>query len=266
VNLIRGNSILVFAMWFTAAAFLFPVPGMAQEVIRGEFKLSQEVRWENSVLPKGDYVFFVEPNRWPFAVRVEQQGGGFSGMFIPEDVLRPGRQGKTGIVVGSMGNDTYVMSLRLQELGEELDFLAPVAEMEKLPGDPMYGPATEAASAQAAEYLTIINPNHEKISPEEAEKVYLRACEVVEQQINVRAPIRPRVILRLGATDNVLRYPMLEIHLKKWDQYRFADAVVELALHNQNKVTPEQRVRLGNAAVNEAGATINVCELKACAN
>jgi hypothetical protein len=266
VNLIRGNSIFVLAVWFTAAAILLPLPGRAQEVIRGQFRLSQEVLWEDAVLPMGDYDFFVEPNRWPFAVRVEQLGGGFSGMFIPEDVLRPGRQGHTGIVVGRMGNDTYVMSLRLQELGEELDFSAPVTEMEKRPGDSIDGDESGAPAPQAAKYVTIINPNHERISPEEAERVYLRACEVVEQQFNARAPIRPRVILRLGSNGNVLRFPMLEIHLKKWDQYRFADAVVELAIHNQNKVTPEQRVRLGNAAVNEAGATINICELKACRN
>jgi hypothetical protein len=266
VNLIRGNYIFVFAMWVTAATTLFPAAGRAQEVIRGEFRLSQVVRWENSVLPMGDYIFFVEPNRWPFEVRVEQQGGDFSGMFMPVDILRPGRQGTTGIVVGRRGNDTYVMSLRLQELGEELDFSAPVMELEKQPGDLIDGYGTGAPSAQAAEYLTIINPNHEKISPEEAERVYLRACEVVEQQFNTRNPVRPRVILRLGANGNVLRYPLLEIHLKKWDPYRFAHAVVELALHNQAKVTPEQRIRLSNAAVNEAGATVSICELKVCAN
>jgi hypothetical protein len=57
---------------------------------------------------------------------------------------------------------------------------------------------------------------------------------------------------------------MREIQLKKWDEYRFADAVVELALHDM--VPPEERVRLSDAAVHEAGATINICELKACVN
>jgi hypothetical protein len=57
---------------------------------------------------------------------------------------------------------------------------------------------------------------------------------------------------------------MGEIELKKWDEYRFADAVVDLALHDL--VTPEVRVKLGNTAVREAGATVNVCDLKACVN
>jgi hypothetical protein len=264
VNLVRGNSIIVFAILVTSATIIFPMAGRAQEVVRGEFSLSQEVRWENSVLPMGDYVFFVEPNLWPFEVRVEQKGGGFSGMFIPEDMLRPGRQGSTGIVLGRAGTDTYVMSLRLQEQGEELDFSAPVTKVEKQPVDPIHGYETGASSPQAAEYLTIINPNHEKISPEEIEKIYLRACEAVEKEFNPPTPIRPRLILRLGANGNVLRYPMQEIQLKKWDEYRFADAVVELALHD--KVTPEERVRLSNAAIRQAGATINICELKACVN
>jgi hypothetical protein len=264
VNLIRGKSIFVLAVCVMAGTSLFPVAGKAQEVIRGEFRLTQEVHWENSVLPKGDYVFFVEPNRWPFAVRVEQEGGSFSGLFIPQDLLRPGRPGKTGIVVGTMGNDTYVLSLQLKELGEELDFSSPATEALKQPVDPTPGDKTGASSSrQAAEYLTIINPNHEKVSPEEIDKVYLRACEAAEKEFNRPTPIRPRLILRLGANGNVLRSPMQEVQLKKWDEYRFADAVVQLALHD--KVTPEQRVRLSNAAINEAEATINICELKACA-
>ena len=264
MNLIRGKSIFVFAVCVMAGTILFPVAGKAQEVVRGEFRLTQEVHWENSVLPMGDYVFFVEPDHWPFAVRVEQEGGGFSGLFIPQDLLRPGRPGKTGIVVGTMGNDTYVMSLQLRELGVELDFSLPVTEALKQPGDPTPGDKTGASSSRAAEYLTILNPNHEKVSPEEIEKVYLRTCEAVEKELNRPTPIRPHLILRLGANGNVLRSPMQEVQLKKWDEYRFADAVVQLALHD--KVTPEQRVRLSNAAISEAEATINICELKACVN
>jgi hypothetical protein len=72
------------------------------------------------------------------------------------------------------------------------------------------------------------------------------------------------LILRLGAENNVLRYPMREIQLKKWDEYRFADAVVEVAL--EGMVSKEDRVRLSNTAVNAAAATVNICELKTCGN
>jgi hypothetical protein len=264
VNLVRGYSIIVIAILAFAEIMVFPMPGRAQEVLRGEFSLPQEARWGNSVLPMGDYVYFVDSTRWPAEVRVEQKAGGFSGMFIPQALLRPGRQGNTGITLRTVGNDTYVMSLHLQGLGEDLDFSAPGTEVEMQPGDAIHEHETGVSSPRGAGYLTILNPNHEKISPEEAEKVYLRACEAVEKEFNRPTPIRPRLLLRLGASDNMLRYPMREIQLKKWDEYRFADAVVDLALHD---IVPlEERVKLGNTAVHEAGATVNVCELKACVN
>lgn len=264
MNLVRGNSIILFVIIVIVEVIIFPIHGRAQQVLRGEFSLSQEVRWENSVLPMGDYVYYVESNRWPAVVRVEQKGGGFSGMFIPQALLRPGKQGNVGIVLGAIGNDSYVMSLRLQDLGGELDFSVPSGEKAEQPSEPIPGHDAGASSAQMGEHLTILNPNHEKISLEEAEKVYLRACEAVEKEFNRAAPIRPQLILRLGSGNNVLRYPMREIQLKKWDEYRFADAVVDLALHDM--LPPDERARLGNAAVREAGATVNVCELKACVN
>jgi len=266
VNLVRGNFTVVLALLIIVFITIFPVPGRAQEVVRGEFSLSQEVRWGNSVLPMGDYVYFVDSNRWPAEVRVEQKRGGFTGMFIPQALLRPGKQGGSGIVLRSVGNDTYVKSLHLQELGAELDFSAPGAEAEDRPADSLDARATSVSSSSsgASEYITILNPTHEKISLEEVGKVYLRACEAVEKEFNRPTPIRPRLILRLGTGNNLLRYPMLEIQLKKWDGYRFADAVVDLAIHDM--LPPEEKVRLGNSAVHEAGATVNVCELKACVN
>ena len=264
MNVARGNSIIVVVILLIAGIIVFPIQGRAQQVVRGEFSLSQEVRWENSVLPMGDYVYFVDSTRWPALVRVEQKGGGFSGMFVPHALLRPGKQGNVGIVLGAAGSDTYVMSLRLQELGGELDFPAPGAEEGKQTTDSIHGNEIGVSSSRAGEYLTILNPNHEKISAEEAEKVYLRACEAVEKEFNRATPIRPHLILRLGASGNLLRYPMREIQLKKWDEYRFADAVVELALHEM--VPPEERIKLSDTAVHEAGATVNICELKACVN
>ncbi len=266
MNLVRGNSIFVFIISVLIELVIFPMPGGAQQVVRGEFNLSRQVRWGNSVLPMGEYNYFVDSNHWPAVVRVEQGGGGFSGVFIPQALLRPGRKGSDGIVLGDAGKDAYVMSLDLPGLGEELDFSAPGAgaDEEKRAANP--APANEAgvSYSSALEYLTILNPNHEKISPEEAAKVYLRACEVVEKEFNRATPIRPRLLLRLGANDNVLRYPMREIQLKKWDEFRFADAVVDIALHEM--VPPEERIKLGNTAVRNAGSTVNVCELKACVN
>ena len=264
MNLIRGISIIVFAILIITVTAIFPVPGAAQQILRGEFSLARKVRWGDSVLPMGDYMYFVEPNPWPPAVRVEQKDGSFIGVFIPQTMVRPGRKGKSGITLGAKGSDSYVMSIHLPDLAGDLDFPAPGTESGKEPDEGTHAQESGPSTSKAMQYLTIINPNHEKISPEEVERVYLKACELVENEFKRSTPIRPRLLLRVGADGNKLQYPMGEIRLKKWDEYRFADAVVDLALHDM--VSTEERVRLGDAAVHEAGATVNVCELKACVN
>jgi hypothetical protein len=264
VNLIRGNFIIFFAILVFAVMAVFSVPCRAQEVISGGFNLSREVRWQNSVLPMGDYVYFIDPNHSPVMVRVEQKGGRFSGVFIPQAFLRPGKQVNSGIFTAHIGDDAYVIAFQLQELGGELEFSIPDAEADKEAPNQIHVPESSPSSVLAHGYLTIVNPNHEKISLEEAEKVYLKVCEVIEREFHRPAPIRPRLVLRLGASNNVLRYPMGEIQLKKWDQYRFADGVLELAVHAM--LPPEERTRLSNTAVSQAGSTVNVCELKACVN
>jgi hypothetical protein len=185
-------------------------------------------------------------------------------VFIPQAFVRPGKQISSGIFTVHFGDAVYVQTLRLQELEGELDFSVPDAGAEKERTNPGHEPESSAASVVGRGYLTIVNPNHEKMSVEEAEKVYLRVCEAVEREFHRSAPVRPRLVLRLGAGDNVLRYPMGEIQLRKWDQYRFADGVLDLAMHSM--LPPDEKTRLSNAAVTEAGSTVNVCEMKACVN
>jgi len=267
VKQIRGNSLVVYAIPVILVTALFPGCGWSQQqgqVVAGEFSLSREVHWGNSVLPMGDYIYYVDSSSWPTVVRVQQKDGAFSGMFIPLTLLKPGNPSKSGIVISTIGNDTYVKGLYLKDGAGEFGFSMPVAETETQPAPRVYAQETSASLARAAQYMTIFNPNRDKIPVEEIERVYLRACEAVEKEYNRPAPIRPRLILRLGAESNVLRYPMREVQLKKWDEYRFADAVVELALHEM--VSREDRNRLRNTAVSEAGATVNVCELKDCVN
>ena len=264
MNLIRGNTIILFAILAIAEIAAIPVPGRAQAVVSGEFNLSREVRWENSVLPVGDYVYFVDSSRSPFLVRVEKKGGGFSGVFIPQAFLRPGTKSSSGIFTGHIGNYAYVISFQAQELGGELEFSVPDTEAEKEAAERIQVPDPNHSSSRALGYVTILNPNHEKISLDEVEKVYLRVCETIEGEFHRPTSIRPRLILRLGASADVLRNPMGEIQLKKWDQYRFADGVLELAMHSA--LPPEERARLSDIAVHAAAATVSVCELKACTN
>lgn len=268
MNLVRVNSILAFFIVVIIKAVIFPVSGFAQNVVRGDFKLPHDVRWENSVLPAGDYVYFVDIGRRPILVRVEQKGGGFSGVFVPDGYLKPGKPGESGgLALGGYGDDSYVISLRLQGMAGDLYF-GPPDSYEASSGET--AKTTEAPqetvpwTARTLGNLTILNPNHEKVSIEEAEKVYLRVCEAIEREFHRVTPVRPRLVVQLGAGDNVLRYPIGEILLKKWDKYRFADGVVDLAMHYL--LPPDERERLSDAAVHAAGSVVDVCELKACAN
>jgi hypothetical protein len=276
VKPIRGNFLVVYAfpVILLFVTVLFPGRGWAQQeqqnqqVLSGEFSLSQEVHWENSVLPMGDYVYYADSSHWPAVVRVQGKDGDFSGTFIPAILLRPGESGKTRLMLSKFGKDIYITGLYLHGAAGEFSFSIPPLATENNPENQSSGRAHlqegSARLSRAAEYLTIINPNRDKVSAEEIERVYLSACEAVEKEYNRHAPLRPRLILRLGTDNNTLRFPMREIQLKKWDERRFADAVIDVALHDM--VSQEDRVRLSNTAVSAAEATVNVCELKACVN
>jgi hypothetical protein len=264
VNLLRGDSVVVYAILIIIHFIFFPGPGRAQGFVSGEFKLSQEVRWENSVLPMGEYEYSVDSRKSPSVVHVQQKNGGFSAVFTPRSFLRDERQGSSGLGLASAGNETYVTSISLQKLGGQFIFSAPGNAPEKARGDAVEANGAEIAPRQTLKYLSVVNPHREKVPDDEAENVYLKACEAVEKEFGRRVPIRPRVILRVGAGENILPFKTREILLKKWDEVRFADAVVDLALYDM--VPAEERLKLSNSAIHRAGATASVCELKSCKN
>ena len=265
MNLVRLFRFFVFAGLILMEVALIPINGKAQSITRGEFRLPHEVRWENSILPTGDYVYFVDANKWPAVVRVEQKGGAFSAVFVAEGMVRPVKHNDSGLSMEDHGKGAHVVSLYMRGEAGELFFHEPDADGEKPPDSEDRGEGGDVGpSIRKLGYLTILNPNREKLPVDAVERVYLRVCEAIEHQFNRSTPIRPRIVVRLGSADNVLRYPMGEIQLKKWDEYRFADAVLDLAIHEI--LPPEERVRLSNTAVHEAGSTVTVCELKGCSN
>lgn len=264
MNLLRGDSVVVYAILVIVNFILFPGSGRAQGFVSGEFKLSQEVRWEDSVLPMGEYEYSVDSRKSPSLVHVQQKDGSFSAVFTPHSFLRRGEQGGNGLALTTAGDETYVTSISLQKLGGELIFSSPSNALENAPADSFGTDGAGTAPPQTLKYLSVVNPHREKVPDDEAENVYLKACEAVENEFGRPVPIRPRVILRLGAGENILHFKTREILLKKWDEVRFADAVVDLALYDM--VPAEERLKLSNSAIHRAGATVSVCELKSCKN
>ena len=266
MNLVRANSFFVLfyrlAILALAGWISFPKSSWTQGFVSGEFNLPKKVRWADTALAAGDYEYFVESSRWPFTVRVEQKGGEFKGVFTPASFLRRDGIEDGGVILTTVGSETYVTSIRLPSLGGEIFFPAPGSTADGLNTEALAVRAPNPSAVDNREYLTILNPRHEKFSAERAEEVYLRACEVVQREFNRPVPIRPRLTLRLGAGENVLRYPTREILLKKWDEYRFADAVVDIVLFDM--VPRDERLKLGNIAITTARSTVSVCELKDC--
>jgi hypothetical protein len=264
VKSIRGISGVVFAILVVSGWGGFPSSLHAQASAGGTFRLAQSVHWGSSVLPTGEYAYSVESAGWPNIVRVSQVGGSFTGVFLPRTTSQDGESGSKGIVLARIGEEMFVSSLRVEERGLVLNFSPPNADTVVARPDATRTQYISITKDPAMGYFTIFNPGGEKVSYSEAEKVYLAACETIEREFNRSTPIRPRLTVHLHSTENNLHYPDRDLRLARWDKNKFAEAVVELVLHDM--ISPEDRQRLTKMAVAQAGATVSLCELKNCAN
>jgi hypothetical protein len=262
VRLIRSVSAGVFAILAMGGITGGPNSVHAQGAAGGEFRLSQSVHWGNTVLPTGRFSYSVESGVAPTVVRVSQIGGSFTGSFLPQTLSEGSDFNPAGIVVARIGEEMFVTSLRLKERGLVLNFSAPNAEMNPPPPDRTPARQITISKSPTQGFFTFLNLGSEKVSYGEIEKVYLAVCEAIEREYSRSTPIRPRLILHLGASQNLLRYSDREVRLTKWDRYRFADAVVDIALREM--ISPEDKLRLSNLAVAQASATVSLCELKNC--
>lgn len=264
VKSIRGIAVVVYAILAVVGMIGFPFYVHAQASAGGQFKLSQSVHWGSAVLPTGEYTYSVESGSGMTVVRVQQIGGRFTGFFVPKTSSEGGDSGLRGIAVAQIGEEMFVTSLRVEERGLVLNFSPPGEETVVLRPDATRTEYVSVTKDPALGYFTIFNPGGEKISYSEAEKVYLAACETIEKEFNRTTPIRPRLTVHLHSTENNLHYPDRDLRLARWDKNMFAEAVVELALHDM--FSAEDRQRLTKLAVAQAGASVSVCELKDCTN
>jgi hypothetical protein len=262
VNPFRG--VFVFVVLALAGMNFFSGAACAQNLAQGEFTISQSTHWGNSILPVGNYHYSVETDTSPASVHVWQKGGGFSAVFIPHSVKGENSRGQTEIVLQQVGDTMYVSSVHVREMSAVLNFPAPLANENTDNSDADHFQETGEPEAGSSELFKVVNPGHLPVSIAEAERVYLNVCRMIEAEFSRIEPVRPRLTLHLGAERNLVRYPSREIMLKKWDEMQFAQAVVEIALHEL--VSPEERRRLTNSAVSRANATVSLCELKGCRN
>ena len=117
-----------------------------------------------------------------------------------------------------------------------------------------------ATVCPAQDGLTVRNTGHQKWSAAEAQKIYISAWSIVQQEFGRTLPLAPRVNLVLGADRNEVWLPGREIRLTKWNRDAFAQGVVWLAF--ENLMTSQRRLSIARRAVNSANATVEVEELK----
>jgi hypothetical protein len=154
--------------------------------------------------------------------------------------------------------DYVITSLDVKNTGAVLTFATPTSP-PRTPNSRAHVVSGDSASANGG-LFTIHNPQNQSVPYAEAQTIYLSACRVVEQEYGRTEHLRPRLTLLLGSAEDRVYYPNREIQLKKWDEYKFAQGVVILAV---NDMLPEdKKYSLSNLALLETESTVNVSELK----
>ena len=108
--------------------------------------------------------------------------------------------------------------------------------------------------------VTVSNKGKHKWPAEEVDKIYLSACVAVQREFGGDRTVRPRVALVLGSDKNAVNFDAREVVLVKWDRDLFAQGVVILAF--EDLMTAERRTKIAKRALNWAGATLEVAQIR----
>lgn len=113
-----------------------------------------------------------------------------------------------------------------------------------------------AAGCWAQNLLAVQVRGKQQWPTEEADKLYLSACSVVQREFGGARPVRPQVTLVLGADKNEARLDRREIRLIKWNPYLFAQGVVAFAF--EGLMPPDERLVVARRAMNWADSTVEI--------
>ena len=121
------------------------------------------------------------------------------------------------------------------------------------------------ALAQSSDLsFSVSNPKHKKWPADEAQRIYVAACDRVARTIRPEKPprLQPQFVLILGADHNeaVRIGKISEIRLKEWNPGAFSDAVVVMAA--REVLDPRQLASLSREALLSAQATVSVADLE----
>jgi hypothetical protein len=108
---------------------LGPFAGLAhaQSSVHGKFNLPYTVNWQNTVVPAGDYEFYLRPAGGSDLLTVQKIGGSSSWGFLV--LVHPPESGSSAdvnkLVFGVKEGQHFVSSMQLPEFGLTVDFTVP---------------------------------------------------------------------------------------------------------------------------------------------
>jgi len=124
--------------------------------------------------------------------------------------------------------------------------------------------ASTALCAQDVSPFAVLNPKNKKWPADEATRIYFSTCELVARTVRPEKPpvLRPKFVLVLGSDNDefVNLSPDMEVHLKSWNDVKFAEAVALIA--TRDVVHPDQMEKIVRQSVSLANSTVSVSQLK----
>lgn len=124
----------VFATLLAFATLsLMPTLASAQNPTNGRFKLTHEVRWQNAVVPAGDYRFTYAADGASGLLtltKISDPGAGF--IFLVTDTDEVASSGVSLLTLKSSAEGSYVSAMRLPDAGTELHFAVPAHANKEL--------------------------------------------------------------------------------------------------------------------------------------
>jgi hypothetical protein len=119
-NISRIFAIVAIAVIGVCAS---PKPAAAQDAFKGQFTLAEQVRWNDTLLPAGEYTFVLKSNSSPAQILIHGPKGY---MFMTTSAKSERVENRaSSLTVEHRGGSRFVSELYLADLGVELRYSAP---------------------------------------------------------------------------------------------------------------------------------------------
>jgi hypothetical protein len=138
----------VYAALLAATSLnLAPTLASAQEKAQGNFTLKHDVRWQNALVPAGDYHFSLNSDGVSGVLTLAKLSGARTGfMFMVHDTDDAKPLDRSRLLLESTPEGSYVSAMQLPEIGLRLNFAVPPHAIEKqMAKAPAIGTATLAS-------------------------------------------------------------------------------------------------------------------------